>query len=219
MGHRLAARWNDTNCDYRRSQGRAADIAGALSSASRAFRMLLQSFALGLGAYLVIKGDLTAGVIIASSILISRAVAPIELAIANWRGFVAARQSWYRLGELLARLPAAEEPLALPAPQATLAVENVSAAPPGERRVVLQDVGFTLEAGAGLGVTDPVRRANRPWRGSWSMLAAGARQGASRRGGAGAMVAGAAGRPYRLPASRRRTVRRNHRREYRPVRA
>jgi ATP-binding cassette, subfamily C, type I secretion system permease/ATPase len=155
MGHRLARRWNDTNRDYRRSQGRAADIAGALSSASRAFRMLLQSFALGLGAYLVIEGQLTAGVIIASSILISRAVAPIELAIANWRGFVAARQSWYRLGELLARLPAAEEPLALPAPQASLAVENVSAAPPGERRVVLQDVGFTLEAGAGLGVIGP----------------------------------------------------------------
>jgi len=155
MGQRLADRWNDANRDYQQSQARAADRAGALASASRAFRMLLQSFVLGLGAYLVIEQQLTAGVIIASSILVSRAVAPIELAIANWRGFVAARQSWHRLGELLALLPAAAEPMVLPAPTTNLAVENVSASPPSERRVVLQDIDFTLEAGNGLGVIGP----------------------------------------------------------------
>ena len=155
MGHRLAARWGETNQAYLRSQARTADIAGGLGSLSRVLRMLLQSLVLGLGAYLVIVGEATAGIIIASAILVSRAVAPVELAITHWRGFVAARQSWHRLSELLALLPKSEEPLALPPPRTRLDVEGVSAVPPGERRVVLQEVSFALEAGAGLGVIGP----------------------------------------------------------------
>ena len=77
---------------------------------------MLQSFVLGLGAYLVINQEATAGVIIASSILVSRALAPVELAIANWKGFVAARQARRRLSELLTFLPERKHPLALPEP-------------------------------------------------------------------------------------------------------
>jgi ATP-binding cassette subfamily C protein len=155
MRTRFGARWNKANHAYLQSQSRAAEISGGLSSLSRVVRLLLQSLVLGLGAYLVIQQEASAGVIIASAILVSRAVAPIELAIANWRGFVAARQSWRRLSELLALVPKAVEPLALPTPRSTLEVECVSAVPPGERRIVLQEVSFKLDAGAGLGVIGP----------------------------------------------------------------
>ena len=86
----------------------ASDRAGILAAISRVMRLVLQSLVLGLGAYLVINQEATAGVIIASSILVSRALAPVELAIANWKGFVAARQARRRLSEMLAKLPGAK---------------------------------------------------------------------------------------------------------------
>jgi ATP-binding cassette subfamily C protein len=116
---------------------------------------MLQSAVLGLGGYLVINQEATAGVIIASSILTARALAPIDLAIANWKGFVAARQSWGRLAKLLALLPAQANPMPLPTPSKSLTVENASVAPPGEQRLVVQDVNFTLKTGNGLGVIGP----------------------------------------------------------------
>jgi ATP-binding cassette subfamily C protein len=155
MTTRFGARWSEANHAYLQSQSRAAEISGGLSSLSRVVRLLLQSLVLGLGAYLVIHQEASAGVIIASAILVSRAVAPIELAIAHWRGFVAARQSWWRLSELLALVPKAEERLALPPPRRRLEVESVSAVAPGERRVILQDISFGLDASAGLGVIGP----------------------------------------------------------------
>ena len=84
----------------------------------RALRMALQSAVLGVGAYLVIQQEATAGIIIASSILAGRALAPIDLAIANWKGFVRARQSWRRLDELLAAMPALSARLQLPSRRA-----------------------------------------------------------------------------------------------------
>ena len=118
------------------AQQRSSDVAGGLGAVSKVLRMALQSAMLGVGAYLVIEQQATAGIIIASSILTSRALAPVELAIANWRGFVAARQSWKRLRELFAALPERAHPLALPRPSATLSVEGASAVPPGGQRFV-----------------------------------------------------------------------------------
>jgi ATP-binding cassette subfamily C protein len=92
---------------------------------------------------------------IASSILASRALAPIEGAIANWRGFVAARQSHERLRKILAGLPGEGQPMVLPRPRQSLAVEELSIAPPGVPRPVLQNIAFTLAAGDGLGVIGP----------------------------------------------------------------
>jgi len=117
--------------------------------------MLLQSLVLGLGAWLVINQEASGGVIIASSILVSRALAPVELAIANWKGFVSARQGWRRLTNMMAMLPVEEAPLELPAPEGALVVEGIAAVPPSERRVVLSDISFDLKSGAGLGVIGP----------------------------------------------------------------
>jgi ATP-binding cassette subfamily C protein len=117
--------------------------------------MVLQSLVLGLGAYLVIHQEATAGVIIASSILVSRTLAPIEISVANWKPFVAARQSWTRLCKLLETIPEEAACLELPAPRHHLRVENVSAVPPGERRVILNRIGFELATGDGLGIIGP----------------------------------------------------------------
>ncbi|WP_375462644.1 type I secretion system permease/ATPase [uncultured Methylobacterium sp.] len=155
MQDRLQARWAASNRDYMGAQQRASDVAGGLGAISKVFRMALQSGVLALGAWLVINGQATAGIIIASSILVSRALAPAELAIANWKGFVQARQSWTRLAELLGRIPSGETRHTLPTPSRSLVAEGVSVAPPGTHRLVTQDVSFSLKAGQGLGVIGP----------------------------------------------------------------
>ena len=155
MGGRLAERWGTVNGAYMQRHRRASDVAGSLSTLSRAVRLLIQSLILGLGAYLVIMQAASPGIIIASSILVSRALAPVELAIANWRGFVATRQARERLTETLALLPKTQTPLQLPKPEHTLVVDHVTAVPPANRRIVLQDVDFTLKAGSALGVIGP----------------------------------------------------------------
>jgi PrtD family type I secretion system ABC transporter len=122
---------------------------------SKVLRLVLQSAILGLGAYLVILGQVSGGTMIAASILVSRALAPIEIAIANWRGFLSARQSSYRLSTLLQSLPSQAAAMQLPAPQKSLSIDGVWIAAPGHQIPILQNVGFMLEAGAGLGVIGP----------------------------------------------------------------
>lgn len=155
MAARMAARWGEANRQYMHSQRRMSDIGGGLGSVSKVLRMMLQSGVLAVGAYLVINQEASAGIIIAGSILSARALAPVDLAIAHWRGFVSARQSWQRLGRLLAALPAREEPMQLPRPSQRLVVEGVSVAPPGLQKLVVQDISFRLNAGQGLGVIGP----------------------------------------------------------------
>ena len=155
MREHLALAWAGANANYRGASERNADVAGGLGAASRVLRMMLQSTVLAVGAYLAINQEATAGVIIASSILVSRALAPVELAIANWKGFVAARHSRQRLTELL-RLMQQEPPAtALPAPSRRLAVESLNIAPPAQQKIIVQDVSFTLVAGQGLGIIGP----------------------------------------------------------------
>jgi ATP-binding cassette subfamily C protein len=117
--------------------------------------MMMQSAVLGVGGYLVIMQEATAGIIIAGAILASRAVAPVELAIANWKGFVAARQGWKRLRQLAAQFPPQQQPTTLPPPRRYLAVESVTMLPPGEQRVVVQEASFRLNAGQALGIIGP----------------------------------------------------------------
>jgi ATP-binding cassette subfamily C protein len=116
---------------------------------------MLQSAVLAVGAYLVIHGQATAGVIIAGSILVARALAPVDLAIANWKGWVAARQGWRRLSKLLESLPPQKSPMQLPTPKRVLSVEGATAVPPGLNKAVVMDVSFSIEAGQGLGVIGP----------------------------------------------------------------
>lgn len=152
---RIATLWHDANRKYMASQQSASDVAGGFGSASKALRMMLQAGVLAVGAYLVINQQATAGIIIAGSILSARALAPVDLAIANWRGFVAARQSWQRLTKLLAILPPQTVPMALQRPEKSLLVENATIAPPGSDRIVVQDVSFSLQGGHGLGIIGP----------------------------------------------------------------
>jgi ATP-binding cassette subfamily C protein len=155
MTPRLAARWDAANMGYMDAHQRASDVAATLGAFSRVLRMMLQSGVMGVGAYLVIYQEATPGVIIAGSILTSRALAPVDLAIAHWRGFVAARQSWARLSQLVARLAVEREPMALPAPSKSLIVEALSVAPPGLQNLVVRDVAFRVEAGQALGIIGP----------------------------------------------------------------
>jgi PrtD family type I secretion system ABC transporter len=155
MSGRLNKRWSEANQNYLAGNQRASDVAGGLGAIAKVMRMTLQSAVLAVGAYLVIHQEATAGIIIAGSILSARALAPVDLAIAHWKGFVAARQSWHRLNRLLESLPAQTSQTVLQNPSSRLAVEAVSIAPPGEQRIVVQDVTFALEAGNGLGVIGP----------------------------------------------------------------
>jgi ATP-binding cassette subfamily C protein len=155
MSGRLTKRWSVVNEDYLAGNQRTSDVAGGLGATAKVMRMTLQSAVLGVGAYLVIHQEATAGVIIAGSILAARALAPVDLAIAHWKGFVAARQSWHRLNRLLGSLPAPSTPTRLQAPSRRLSVENVSIVPPGDQKVIVHDVTFALEAGNGLGVIGP----------------------------------------------------------------
>ena len=155
MGGRLSRLWNDHNQRHLAAQQRVADIAGGMSALSKILRMILQSAVLAIGAWLVINQQATAGIIIASSILTSRALAPVEVALSQWRGFIAARQSWRRLNGLLATIPAERARMELPTPRATLTLEAVGINPPGTNRIVAQGIAFQLKAGQGLGVVGP----------------------------------------------------------------
>ncbi|MEA2819104.1 MAG: ATP-binding cassette, subfamily type secretion system permease/ATPase [Bradyrhizobium sp.] len=155
MSGRLTRRWSVANENYLTGNQRTSDVAGGLGATAKVMRMMLQSAVLGVGAYLVIHQEATAGVIIAGSILSARALAPVDLAIAHWKGFVAARQSWTRLNRLLGSLPAQGMPTRLQAPSRRLSVESVSIVAPGDQKVIVQDVSFALEAGNGLGIIGP----------------------------------------------------------------
>jgi ATP-binding cassette subfamily C protein len=155
MAGRVGKHWDESNRDYLANNQRASDVAGGLGSIAKVMRMTLQSAVLGVGAYLVINQQATAGIIIAGSILSARALAPVDLAIAHWKGFVAARQSWHRLNSLLGKMPEQTVPTLLESPSAKLSVEGLTITPPGEPRVVVQDVTFTVEAGQGVGVIGP----------------------------------------------------------------
>jgi ATP-binding cassette subfamily C protein len=155
MTGRLMQRWNDVNEKYLSGHQRASDVAGGLGAIAKVMRMMLQSAVLAVGAYLVIHQEATGGIIIAGSILSARALAPVDLAIAHWKSFVAARQSWRRLNLLLERMPVQPAPTLLQAPSSRLTVEGISIVAPGDARAIVQDVTFALTAGQGLGVIGP----------------------------------------------------------------
>ncbi|HXX05032.1 MAG TPA: type I secretion system permease/ATPase [Xanthobacteraceae bacterium] len=155
MAGRVARRWSELNRNYVQLSGHASDVTGGLGAMSKVLRLLLQSAILAVGAWLVIHQESTPGIIIAGSILGARALAPVDLAIANWRGFVAARQSWQRLSRLLGYLPARTEPMPLQPPAKSLVVQNAAVSPPGEQKIVCQDVNFSLTAGKAVGVIGP----------------------------------------------------------------
>jgi len=155
LSGRLARRWSEINQAYLSHQERLSDIVGATGALSRALRMALQSCVLGLGAYLVIGGEASPGVIIASSILLGRSLAPVDAAMANWRGFVAFRQSYSQLAAALTAFGSQGELMELPRPQAMLAVEELTIAPPGQQKPTVANVSFSLSGGTGMAIVGP----------------------------------------------------------------
>ncbi|MBB4641279.1 type I secretion system permease/ATPase [Rhizorhapis suberifaciens] len=155
MGPDMQRRWNGYSQAFLGAQQSLADTAGTMGSISKIARMLLQSLVLTVGAILVIEGKATGGVIFASSILASRALAPVEQAIGNWRSLAAARQSWRRLEHHLAELSPEHIPLHLPTPSRQLQVQHLAVIPPGATNPALAGIAFTLAAGDVLGVIGP----------------------------------------------------------------
>lgn len=133
----------------------AADLTGVFGSVSKVFRMFLQSAMLGLGAWLVLRGELSSGAMIAGSILMGRALAPIEQAVGGWPLVSRAREGHARLADLLSRTPVDPPRTTLPRPKAILEAQNLSVVPPGDSQPVLRSVSFRLEPGQALGIIGP----------------------------------------------------------------
>ncbi|WP_324698419.1 type I secretion system permease/ATPase [Novosphingobium aerophilum] len=144
--------WSAAEADYLRANDRFSYISSTMSGLTKAFRMFLQSATLALGAFLVIEGEATGGVIIAGSILSARALAPVEQVIANWKGLIASRLALGRMRDIMEAMPDRVEPMGLNRPGRELDVKALSSAPPGTRRVTLADVTFKLQAGDALAV-------------------------------------------------------------------
>ncbi|GAA4770010.1 type I secretion system permease/ATPase [Novosphingobium ginsenosidimutans] len=152
----MERRWDQVNQRYLIAQDRLSAAAGKLGSFSKVFRLFLQSAILSVGALLVIDGKASGGVIFASSLLFGRALAPIDMAIGNWRSFTSTKASWARLNQLLDEVPAlASSNIALPLPQNELRLEGVQAAPPGHPMPAVSNVGFAVAAGSVVGVIGP----------------------------------------------------------------
>ena len=151
----IRALWNRESAGFLDKQAAAADRNAFFSSIIKTIRFVLQSAILGLGAYFVLQQEITAGVMIAASIIMSRALAPVEQAVAHWRGFVNARQSLGRLRSVMDEVTDDETRTPLPLPEKNLQVSNLCVAPPGTRALTLQGASFNLVAGDGLGIVGP----------------------------------------------------------------
>lgn len=151
----LRRRWYEKYQNVITVQGLASDRAGTITAVTKFVRISLQSLVLGLGALLAIDGIVTPGGMIMASILMGRALSPVELLIGTWRQFISARSSYQRMETLLKEFPAREQGMALPAPRGHLLVENVMTAAPGTQVAILKGVSFALEPGEVLGVIGP----------------------------------------------------------------
>ena len=151
----LRRRWLMRQRDGLRHQSRASDRAGLLTATSKTSRLILQAAILGAGAALVIQGDITPGAMIAASIILGRALAPVEQAVGQWRGFNGARAAYARLARLFDDYPQAERRMSLPRAQTSLEVEQVHAGPPDARRPTVSALNFTMQAGEALAVIGP----------------------------------------------------------------
>jgi ATP-binding cassette subfamily C exporter for protease/lipase len=151
----LRRRWQAKQLAMLNLQNLASDRAGAVSALTRFVRLAVQSLVLGLGAYFVLREEMTAGGMIAGSILLGRALAPVEQLIANWRAFVQARGAYARLSELLAKFPAPGERLSLLPPKGQVSVESLVAVPPGSQTVVLKGISFDIPPATVVGLIGP----------------------------------------------------------------
>jgi ATP-binding cassette subfamily C protein len=151
----LGGRYNEVHVRHVNDGLRASESTSGISAFAKVFRMVLQSGILGLGAYFVIQGQMSGGLMIAASIMMSRALAPIEIAVAHWKGFTASRQAYRRLQHIMSLVPAQGQRMPLPAPKARLSVQEVYAGAPGTQLPIVQAATLQLQAGQGLGLIGP----------------------------------------------------------------
>ncbi|MEP4198494.1 MAG: type I secretion system permease/ATPase [Aliishimia sp.] len=133
----------------------AADVGGGFSAMTKALRLFLQSAMLGLGAWLVLQNELTPGAMIAGSILLGRALAPIEMAVGQWPLVQRAHKGWHSLAELLSEVAPLQQRTSLPRPRALLEAKGLTVLPPGERQASLKSLSFRVDPGTALGVIGP----------------------------------------------------------------
>ncbi len=151
----IMGRWAEKHHQFLAKQSQASDRAGALTNTSKVLRLLFQSMILGLGAYLVLQAEMTPGMMIAGSIIMGRALAPIDQMIGGWKGFVGARGAYDRLNDLLAQIPAEQRRMSLPRPRGEFAVETIAAAPPGVRMATIRGIDFQVAQGEHVGIIGP----------------------------------------------------------------
>jgi ATP-binding cassette subfamily C protein EexD len=152
---KLRSRWEQKNRKVQYWQAQASDRAGIFTSVSKTFRIIVQSLALGVGAYLVIQQEITPGLMIAGSILLGRALSPIDQMIGAWKGFVNARSQYRRLNELLEKIPESPQRMSLPAPAGAVQADAAVIAPPGAKVAVVKGVSFQIQPGEVVGVIGP----------------------------------------------------------------
>lgn len=155
MRSTMRGRWAEIQGEALDHQTRANDAGATFSALSRVFRMVVQSGMLATGAYLAIKHEISAGSIIASSIVMGRALAPIEQAVGNWQQFLGFRKAFGRLAKVLDAIPEQGERMKLPDPKGHLEVENLVLILQGSEKPILQGISFKVEPGQGLGIIGP----------------------------------------------------------------
>ncbi|WP_320034563.1 type I secretion system permease/ATPase [Halarcobacter sp.] len=157
MGMRNAIRknWQEKYFGFLSAQDEASNKAGVWSNTSKITRMMFQSMILGLGGYLAIQLELSAGMMIAGSILLGRALAPLDLLINTWKGFSSTRTSYQRLNELLEDFPKEKEYMELPAPKGELFLEQVALMPPGSKIPSIAGITMKIDKGDVLGIIGP----------------------------------------------------------------
>jgi ATP-binding cassette subfamily C protein len=155
MWRPLRDRWLSRHNETLTLQAGASDRAGVLLTATKFLRAFLQVAILGTGAYLAIIQEASPGAMIAASIIMGRALAPVEMIVSQWKSFLAARSAYDRITELLSILQAKQPQMRLPDPEGHLTVQNIVVAPPGTQRPVLAGVSFALPAGSALGIIGP----------------------------------------------------------------
>lgn len=155
MNDNILARWQASQNAGSTLHTLGSDRASGYAATTKAFRMFLQSAILGLGCALAVVQIITPGTMIASSIIMGRALAPIQIAIGQWKGFVNARQSYKRLNEFYKTVPTVGKTLQLPEPKGHVVVHQVTAAPPGSKKAIISNISFEIKPGQGLGVIGP----------------------------------------------------------------
>ena len=151
----LRERWLAQHIGFLTQQNLASEKTATVSAWSKGVRLALQSLVLGLGAWLAVQGQITAGMMIAGSILMGRVLSPIDQLIGVWKQWSSARLAYQRLEALLQAYPPRPRRMALPAPTGELSVEQLGACAPGTRRATLANLSFALPAGQVLGVIGP----------------------------------------------------------------